>query len=89
MRARERRLRLLVRGCPAGEEVQRLLGLWAGLGGEDGDGEARVGRERHRLVGQLEIADESVMDALDTGVRGGPDPDSITLEAYGIEIPEA
>ena len=27
--------------------------------------------------------------ALDTGVRGGPDPDSITLEAYGREIPEA
>jgi diketogulonate reductase-like aldo/keto reductase len=31
----------------------------------------------------------SAIDALDTGVRGGPDPDSITLEAYGIEIPEA
>jgi diketogulonate reductase-like aldo/keto reductase len=31
----------------------------------------------------------SAIDALDTGVRGGPDPDSITLEAYGREIPEA
>ena len=31
----------------------------------------------------------AVIDALDTGVRGGPDPDSITLEAYGREIPEA
>jgi diketogulonate reductase-like aldo/keto reductase len=31
----------------------------------------------------------SAIDALDTGVRGGPDPDSITLEAYGVEIPEA
>jgi hypothetical protein len=29
------------------------------------------------------------MDALDTGVRGGPDLDSMTLEAYGLEIPEA
>jgi hypothetical protein len=29
----------------------------------------------------------SAIDALDTGVRGGPEPDSITLEAYGIEIP--
>ena len=29
------------------------------------------------------------IDALDTGVRRGPDPDSITLEAYGREIPEA
>jgi diketogulonate reductase-like aldo/keto reductase len=29
------------------------------------------------------------IDALDTGVRGGPDPESITLAAYGREIPEA
>jgi diketogulonate reductase-like aldo/keto reductase len=28
------------------------------------------------------------IDALDTNVRGGPDPDSITLEAYGRPIPE-
>jgi diketogulonate reductase-like aldo/keto reductase len=31
----------------------------------------------------------AAIDALDTGLRGGPDPDSITLEAYGREIPEA
>ena len=31
----------------------------------------------------------TAIDALDTGVRGGPEPDAITLEAYGIEIPEA
>ncbi|WP_026554549.1 aldo/keto reductase [Arthrobacter sp. 35W] len=29
------------------------------------------------------------LDALDTGVRGGPEPDSITLAAFGREIPEA
>ncbi|MBP7929742.1 MAG: aldo/keto reductase [Acidimicrobiia bacterium] len=29
------------------------------------------------------------IDALDTGVRGGPDPDSINLEAHGVPIPEA
>jgi diketogulonate reductase-like aldo/keto reductase len=29
------------------------------------------------------------IDALDTGGRGGPDPDSVTLEAYGRPIPEA
>jgi diketogulonate reductase-like aldo/keto reductase len=29
------------------------------------------------------------LDALDTGVRGGPDPASITLENYGRPIPEA
>ena len=31
----------------------------------------------------------AAIDALDTGVRGGPDPDSITLETYGREIPES
>ena len=31
----------------------------------------------------------AVIDALETGVRGGPEPDSITLEAYGRSIPEA
>jgi diketogulonate reductase-like aldo/keto reductase len=31
----------------------------------------------------------AAIDALDTGVRGGPDPDSITLEAFGMAIPEA
>lgn len=31
----------------------------------------------------------AAVDALDTGVRGGPDPDSITLETYGVPIPEA
>ncbi|WP_369240235.1 aldo/keto reductase [Streptomyces sp. R21] len=35
-------------------------------------------------------ADElAAIDALDTGVRGGPEPDSITLEGYSIDIPEA
>jgi len=29
------------------------------------------------------------IDALDTGVRGGPDPESITLEQHGFPIPEA
>lgn len=29
------------------------------------------------------------IDALDTGVRSGPDPDSITLEAFHRDIPEA
>jgi diketogulonate reductase-like aldo/keto reductase len=31
----------------------------------------------------------AAIDALDTGVRGGPDPDSITLESFGMPIPEA
>jgi diketogulonate reductase-like aldo/keto reductase len=39
----------------------------------------------------FELASEQVaaIEALNTGLRGGPDPDSITLEAYGREIPEA
>jgi 2,5-diketo-D-gluconate reductase A len=42
-------------------------------------------------VFDFELASEQVaaIDALDTGVRGGPNPDSITLETYGREIPEA
>jgi diketogulonate reductase-like aldo/keto reductase len=41
-------------------------------------------------VFDFELSDDELaaIDALDTGVRGGPDPDSITLEAYGIDIPE-
>lgn len=29
------------------------------------------------------------IDALDTGVRGGPEPEQVTLASFGIEIPEA
>jgi diketogulonate reductase-like aldo/keto reductase len=36
------------------------------------------------------LADEmAAIDGLDTGRRGGPEPDAITLEAFGREIPEA
>ena len=38
---------------------------------------------------ELSAEELAAIDALDTGVRGGPEPDSITLEAYGTEIPEA
>jgi diketogulonate reductase-like aldo/keto reductase len=35
-------------------------------------------------------ADElAAIDGLDTGRRGGPEPDAITLEVFGREIPEA
>ena len=35
-------------------------------------------------------ADElTAIDRLDTGRRGGPEPDTITLEAFGREIPDA
>ena len=38
---------------------------------------------------ELTAAELAAIDALDTGVRGGPEPDSITLEAFGMPIPEA
>jgi diketogulonate reductase-like aldo/keto reductase len=37
---------------------------------------------------QLSDEDLAAIDALDTGMRGGPEPDAITLEAFGREIPE-
>jgi diketogulonate reductase-like aldo/keto reductase len=30
----------------------------------------------------------AAIDALDTGQRGGPEPDLITLESFGMPIPE-
>ncbi len=43
-------------------------------------------RVRLRAHAPSELA---AIDALDTGVRGGPEPDDITREHYAIEIPEA
>jgi diketogulonate reductase-like aldo/keto reductase len=42
-------------------------------------------------VFDFELTREQIaaIDALESGVRGGPDPDSITLEKYGRPIPEA
>ena len=36
----------------------------------------------------LSAEDMAAIDTLDTGQRGGPEPDAITLEAFGREIPE-
>ncbi|MEV7028859.1 aldo/keto reductase [Streptomyces sp. NPDC093272] len=38
---------------------------------------------------QLTPAELEAIDALDTGTRGGPEPEAITLEAFGRDIPEA
>lgn len=42
-------------------------------------------------VFDFELSGEEIgaIDGLDTGVRGGREPDSITLESYGKQIPEA
>jgi len=38
---------------------------------------------------ELTSGELAAIDALDTGVRGGPEPDQITLETFRREIPEA
>ena len=50
----------------------------------------------HRIAENIDIfdfeltADEmTAINGLDTGRRGGPEPEAITLEAFGMPIPEA
>ena len=38
---------------------------------------------------ELSAEEMAAIDSLDTDRRGGPEPDTITLEAFGREIPEA
>jgi diketogulonate reductase-like aldo/keto reductase len=38
---------------------------------------------------ELSADEMAAIDGLDTGRRGGPEPDAFTLEAFGREIPEA
>ncbi|ALV30932.1 oxidoreductase [Streptomyces sp. CdTB01] len=52
--------------------------------------------KRHRIAENIDVfdfdltADElTALDALETGRRGGPEPENITLAAYGRAIPEA
>jgi hypothetical protein len=54
-----------------------MLGAAAGFGAVDGDGQAVVGGELHDLVGQLQLADDRVVQTFDAGlvvadVVGGP-----------------
>jgi diketogulonate reductase-like aldo/keto reductase len=50
---------------------------------------ARIAENFEILDFELTGEQVAAIDALDTGVRGGPDPDTITLENYGRPIPEA
>jgi diketogulonate reductase-like aldo/keto reductase len=50
----------------------------------------------HRIAENIDVfdfeltpAEMTAIDGLDTGRRGGPEPDDITLETFGREIPEA
>jgi diketogulonate reductase-like aldo/keto reductase len=38
---------------------------------------------------ELTTDEVAAIDGLDTGKRGGPEPDAITLDSFGREIPEA
>jgi diketogulonate reductase-like aldo/keto reductase len=49
----------------------------------------------HRIAENFDVFDfelttdeVAAIDGLDTGKRGGPEPDAITLENFGREIPE-
>lgn len=37
---------------------------------------------------ELSAGELAAVDALDTGIRGGPEPEAITLETFGRDIPE-
>ncbi|MGE0582926.1 MAG: aldo/keto reductase [Steroidobacteraceae bacterium] len=50
---------------------------------------ARIAENLNVFDFELTATQIAEIDALDTGVRSGPEPDSITLENYGREIPEA
>src|SRR3954462_9903974 len=50
----------------------------------------------HRIAENIDVFDFELtsdelaaIDALDTGRRGGPEPEAMTLEAFGMPIPEA
>jgi diketogulonate reductase-like aldo/keto reductase len=50
---------------------------------------ARIAENINVFDFELSADDLAAIDGLDTGRRGGPEPDAITLEAFGREIPEA
>lgn len=50
---------------------------------------ARIAENFNVFDFDLSAAQLDALDGLDTGVRGGPAPEAVTLEAFGRDIPEA
>src|SRR3954451_15820049 len=70
-------------GRPAGQQVKRLLGRRADLGRVERQAQPLVGVERERLVAELQLADDRVLQALASGpveahvVRGPADAELV------------
>src|SRR5437870_13789683 len=65
---RLRRLRGVGGGCPAAEELERLFGARARLSGVGEDRQPVVCGEVQPVVAQAELADDGMVELLDTGV---------------------
>jgi diketogulonate reductase-like aldo/keto reductase len=50
---------------------------------------ARIAENFEVFDFELSVDEVTAIDDLDTGRRGGPEPDAVTLEAFGREIPES
>jgi diketogulonate reductase-like aldo/keto reductase len=50
---------------------------------------ARIAENFNIFDFELSSGEVTAIDALDTGVRGGPEPDQISLETFRRDIPEA
>lgn len=76
-----------------GKSPAQVLLRW---GIEQGRSVIPKSTKRHRIAENIDVfdfaltADElTVLDALETGRRGGPAPENVTLAAYGRAVPEA
>ena len=67
-------------------EFLRFMGGWESPSGRAAD---PSGGKLNVFDFELSADEMAAINGLDTGRRGGPEPDAITLEAFGREIPEA
>ena len=90
----EQRTAVLMLGGPRG--AHRWLGSC--IAADIGVGQRRTTntQRKNRIAENINVFDFKLsaeeiaaIDGLDTGRRGDPEPDAITLETFGREIPEA